>query len=127
MKDPPGFQIANINSFIIGYAENKEPSENIWKVAADSLILDSDGGGFDRDVVIRNILQEVEKSKALHRLDMPYSKEDFEIAYKESVNRNGLPQKEEMRRNIKTFLSNRKKQLKAIKKDDHRQETEINY
>lgn len=109
-----------------GYAENKEPSENIWKVAADSLILDSDGGGFDRDVVIRNILQEVEKSKALHRLDMAYSKEDFEIAYKESVNRNGLPQKEEMRRNIKTFLSYRKKQLKAIKKDDHRHETEIN-
>ena len=77
--------------------------------------------------MIRNILQEVEKSKALHRLDMPYSKEDFEITYKESVNRNGLPQKEEMRRNIKTFLSNRKKQLKALKKDDQRHETEINY
>jgi len=110
-----------------GYAENKEPSENIWKVAADSLTLDSDGGGFDRDVVVKSILQEVEKSKALHRVDMQYSKEDFEIAYKESVNRNGLPQKQEMKKNIKTFLTNRKKQLKTLKLGEQSgHETEIN-
>ena len=58
---------------------------------------------------------------------MQYSKEDFEIAYKESVNRNGLPQKLEMRKNIKTFLTNRKKQLKAIqKKEQRQQETDLN-
>jgi len=109
-----------------GHVENKEHSENIWKVAADSFILDSDGGGFDRDAVIKNILQEVEKSKALHRLDTKYSKEDFETAYRESVNRNGLPQKEEMKRNIKSFLNNRKKQLKVVKKDEQiKHETEF--
>ena len=106
---------------LIGYVENKESrdQENVWKVAAETLTLDSDGGGFDRDNVIRNILEEVEKSKALHRVASKYSKEDFEIAYKESVNRNGLPQKQEIRQNIKTFLTNRKKQLKAVKKDDN--------
>ena len=95
---------------LIGYVENKESrdQENVWKVAAETLTLDSDGGGFDRDNVIRNILEEVEKSKALHRVASQYSKEDFEIAYKESVNRNGLPQKQEIRKNIKTFLTNRK-------------------
>ena len=113
--------------FNLGYAENKDPSENIWKVASESLTLDSDGGGFDRDVVMKNILQEVEKSKALHRMDIQYSKEDFEIAYKESVNRNGLPQKQEMKKNIKTFLTNRKKQLKALKQGEQSgHETEIN-
>ena len=76
--------------------------------------------------MIKNILQEVEKSKALHRLDTQYSKEEFETAYRESVNRNGLPQKEEMKRNIKTFLNSRKKQLKAIRKDEQiKHETEF--
>ena len=117
----------NLQYLNLGYAENKDPSENIWKVASESLTLDSDGGGFDRDVVIKNILQEVEKSKALHRMDIQYSKEDFEIAYKESVNRNGLPQKQEMKKNIKTFLTNRKKQLKALKQGEQSgHETEIN-
>ena len=76
-----------------GYMEHKDPEVSVWSLAADSLVLDVDGGGLDRDQIMSKVAQEAEKSKALHRqtaTDAEFNEREFEIAYRDSINRYGL-------------------------------------
>ena len=76
-----------------GYMEHKDPEVSVWSLAADSLILDVDGGGLDRDQIMSKVAQEAEKSRALHRQTATaaeFNEREFEIAYRDSINRYGL-------------------------------------
>ena len=73
--------------------EHKDPEVSVWSLAANSLVLDVDGGGLDRDQIMSKVAQEAEKSKVLHRqtaTDAEFNEREFEIAYRDSINRYGL-------------------------------------
>ena len=89
-----------------------EESIDVWKEASESLELESDGAGLDRDILIGKIETEMNKKQALHRSQAQYSAEDFQTVYRESINRNGLQNKIMVKNNIRKFLTSRKKMLK---------------
>jgi len=98
-----------------GYMEHKDPEVSVWSLAADSLVLNVDGGGLNRDQIMSKVAQEAEKSRALHRQTATaaeFNEREFEIAYRDSINRDGFEQKQEIKQNIRKFLSSRKKQHK---------------
>ena len=92
------------------YMNLPEKTENVWEVCSESLVLDSDSCGLDRDIIIGKIETEKNKKQALHRSE--YTQDDFQTAYRESINRNGLQNKIQMKENIRKFLTSRKKLLK---------------
>ena len=94
------------------FLKGPEESLDVWKVASESLALESNGGGLDRDLVMGKIEREMMKKQALHRSQSQYSAEDFQTVYRESINRNGLQNKILVKNNIRKFLTNRKKKLK---------------
>ena len=73
--------------------EHKDPEVSVWSLAADSLVLNVDGGGLNRDQIMSKVAQEAEKSRALHRQTATaaeFNEREFEIAYRDSINRYGL-------------------------------------
>ena len=94
------------------YLQGPDEAIDVWKVASESLELESDGAGLDRDVLIGKIETEISKKQALHRSQSQYSAEDFQTVYRETINRNGLQNKIMVKNNIKKFLLSRKKMLK---------------
>ena len=95
------------------YLKGPQLSNDVWKEASELLELESDGAGLDRDILIGKIEKEIVKKQALHRSEPQYSAEDFQTAYRESINRNGLQNKILVKNNIRKFLSTRKKLLKT--------------
>jgi len=94
------------------YLKVPQESTDVWKVASESLELESDGCGLDRDILIGKIETEMNKKQALHRSQAQYSAEDFQTVYRETINRNGLQNKIQVKNNIRKFLTSRKKMLK---------------
>ena len=94
------------------YLKGPEETIDVWKEASESLELESDGAGLDRDILIGKIETEMNKKQALHRSQTHYSAEDFQTVYRESINRNGLQNKIMVKNNIRKFLTSRKKMLK---------------
>ena len=86
---------------------------NVWKVCYESLQLECDGSGLDRDNILTRIETEKNKKEALHRSPSQYTQEDFQAVYRESIHRNGLENKLLIKDNIRKFLTNRKKMLKS--------------
>ena len=100
----------------------KVPDEpiDVWKEASESLELQSDGAGVDRDVLIGKIETAISKKQALHRSQSEYSAEDFQTVYRESINKNGLQNKILVKNNIRKFLTSRKKMLKNSSEIDYK-------
>ena len=94
------------------YLQGPDEAIDVWKVASESLELESDGAGLDRDVLVGKIETAISKKQALHRSQSQYSAEDFQTVYRETINRNGLQNKIMVKNNIKKFLLSRKKMLK---------------
>ena len=86
---------------------------NVWKVCYESLQLECEGSGLDRDNILTRIETEKNKKEALHRSPSQYTQEDFQTVYRESIHRNGLENKLLTKDNIRKFLTNRKKMLKS--------------
>merc|ERR1719391_296922 len=97
-----------------GFSESLEHSDNIWRTAAETLKLASNAGGLDRDKIVSRILESIAKSKAVHRHQ--YREEDFQAAYRETIHRHGFEHKQEVKSNIRKFLSTRKKKMKESAK-----------
>jgi len=98
-----------------GYSESVEPSENVWRTASENLKLASNVGGFDRDKILTGIRENIAKSKAVHRNQ--YREEDFQAAYRETIHhRHGFEQKQEVKSNIRKFLSTRKNKMREASK-----------
>jgi len=107
-------ELFNQLQFKPGYSENLDPPENLWRSVADTLKLASNAGGLDRDKILNRIRESIEKSKAVHRHQ--YRAEDFLEAYRETIHRHGLEHKQEVKSNIRKFLSTRKKKMKEAAK-----------
>ena len=99
--------------------EVTEDEKDVWKAASECLELESDGCGLDREIVLSKVQTEINKKQALHRTQCTqYSQEDFQTVYRETINRNGLENKIQIKNNIRKFLSSRKKMLKSQREEN---------
>jgi len=97
--------------------DSEEENAAGWE-KVESLVLKNDVGGLRREEIMDAVHAEMEKKKALHRSQ--YTEEQFEEAYRETVenNRNSGAHRKEVENNIKTFLRSYKKiKSPQIKKD----------
>jgi len=93
-----------------------ETEDNQWKEELELLELGSDGGGLRRDVILDSVHKALQKSKALHRGQ--YSAEQFQTAYRETIERHGGAHKLEVKNKIRKFLVSRNKATQRAREEN---------